>query len=99
MADAVALKSVDSITVQNWLTFEIIPRFGVFSELVADQGVLFVSETLVFFCKYVGIKHKNTSLFHPQTDAMVEKFNRTFLNMVRNHVVRDQKVRPIPTFL
>ena len=88
--EAVALKSVDSDSVQNWLSIDIIPRFGVFSELVTDQGVQFCSEKFKSFCKSVGIKQKFTSPFHPQTDGMVEKFNRTFLNMIRNYVSENQ---------
>ena len=88
--EVTALKAVDSDSIINWLTFDIIPRYGVFSELITDQGVQFVSEKFQSFCKSVGIKHKTTSPFHPQTDGMVERFNRTFLNMVRNYVSEDQ---------
>ena len=87
--EAIALKSVTSDIVQNWLTSDIIPRYGVFTELVTDQGVQFVSESFKDFCKTVGIKQKLTSPFHPQTDGMVEKFNRTFLNMIGNYVTSD----------
>ena len=88
--EIIALKTVDSESVINWLTFEIIPRFGVISELITDQGVQFISEKFKNFCKSAGIRHKTTSPFHPQTDGMVEKFNRSFLNMVRNYVCEDQ---------
>ena len=84
--EAIALKAVNSEVVQNWLINDIIPRYGVFSELVTDQGVQFVSDSFKSFCKTVGIKQKFTTPFHPQTDGMVEKFNRTFLNMIRNYV-------------
>lgn len=99
--EMIALKSVDTDAVLNWLTFDIIPRHGVFSELITDQGVQFISEKFKSFCRSVGIKHKTTSPFHPQTDGMVEKFNRTFLNMIRNYVTTDQKDWPthIPLIL
>ncbi len=42
--EVTAVKSVESDTVQSWLTNEIIPRYGCFSELITDQGVQFVSE-------------------------------------------------------
>ncbi len=84
--EAIALKSVDSINFQNWLTNEIIPCYGAISELITDQGVQFISQSFQNYCKSVGIKHKSMSPFHPQTDGMVEKFNRTFLNMIRNYI-------------
>ncbi len=88
--EAIALKTVESDAIQNWLLSDVIPRYGVFNELVTDQGVQFISRSFQDFCKNLGIKHKTTSPFHPQTDGMVEKFNRTFLNMVRNYVSENQ---------
>ncbi len=69
---------------------EIIPRYGAISELITDQGVQFISQSFQNYCKSVGIKHKTTRPFHPQTDCMVEKFNRTFLNIIRNYVSETQ---------
>lgn len=92
--EVVALKRVDSDAIINWLCSDIIPRYGVFNELVTDQGVQFVSEKFKSFCKSVGIKQRFTSPFHPQTDGMVERFNRTFLNMLRNYVCQNQKDWP-----
>ncbi len=88
--EAIALKSVDSNNVQNWLTNEIIPCYGAISELITDQGIQFISQSFQNYCKSVGIKHRTTSSFHPQTDGMLDKFNRTFLNMIRNYVLEGQ---------
>lgn len=56
-------------------------------ELLADQGmnVMFwmfegVSETL-------GIKHIKTSVYHPQTDRLVEWFHGTLKQMFKKNVV------------
>ncbi len=88
--EAISLKSVDSNNVQNWLTNEIIPHYVAISELITDQGVQFISNNFRNYFKSVGIKHKTMSPFHPQTDGMLEKFNRTFLNMIRNYVSETQ---------
>ncbi len=88
--EAIALKSVDSNNVQNWLTNDIIPRYGEISELITDQVVKFISNSFQNNCKSVGIKYKTTSPFHSQTDGMVEKCNRTFLNIIRNYVSESQ---------
>ena len=88
--EVIALKTVDAKAVQNWLTNEIVPRYGVPTELITDQGVQFVSNNFKDFCNSLGVKQKFTSPFHPQTDGMVERFNRTFLNMIRNYVNENQ---------
>ncbi len=36
------------------------------------------------------MKHRTMSSFLPQTDGLVEKWNSTFLNMIRNHVSESQ---------
>ena len=48
--EAIALKSVTAEIVQTWLTNEIIPRYGVFPELITDQGTQFESESFQNFC-------------------------------------------------
>ena len=84
--EAIAMKNVTSENIRQWLLTDIIPKYGVPNELITDQGVQFVAESFKSFCLSVGIKQRFTSPFHPQTDGMVEKFNRTFLNMLRNYV-------------
>ncbi len=71
--EVVALKSIDSNTVQDWLTDEIIPHYGVFSKLITDEGIQFVSNSFKTFCKSIGIKQKATSPFDNQTDGMFKK--------------------------
>ncbi len=39
----------------------------------------------------LGIKSIRTSVYHPQTDGLVERFNRTLKNMVRKFVKEDAK--------
>ena len=36
-------------------------------------------------CKMLGIKKLNTTAYHPQTDGMVERFNRTLKTVLRKH--------------
>ena len=88
--EAIALKSVASQDIETWMMRDIIPRYGVPNELITDQGSQFVSKSFKEFCDKLGITHRRTSPFHPMTDGMVERFNRTFLNMVRNYVDEDQ---------
>ncbi len=40
----------------------------------------------------MGIKSIRTSVYHPQTDGLVERFNRTLKNMVRKFVKEDAKI-------
>lgn len=89
--EVIALEKVDSDAIQTWLVSDVISRFGVFNELITDQGTQFVCESFKLFCKNFGIKHRTTSPFHPATDGQVERLNRSILNMLRSYVAPDQK--------
>ncbi len=43
-----------------------------------------MSRTLSKLYEHLGIKSIHTSAYHPQTDGLVERFNRTLKSMVRN---------------
>ena len=44
---------------------------------MSDQGRNFISETVRILCEKFLIIHKFSSAYHPQTNGMVERLNRT----------------------
>ena len=61
---------------------EFICRFGVPECLHTYQGRNFESDLIKEICKLLDIKKTRTSAYHPQSDGMIERFNRTLLNML-----------------
>lgn len=57
---------------------ECISRFGLFDELVSDNGTQFVATNVQAFLKANGIKHKLTSPGHPATNGEAENMVKTF---------------------
>ncbi|KAJ8346723.1 hypothetical protein SKAU_G00281240 [Synaphobranchus kaupii] len=53
------------------------PRFGSPAELHSDQGCNFESQVLAEVCKRLGVTKTRTTPLHPQSDGLVERFNRT----------------------
>ena len=49
-------------------------RHGV---LLSDRGAAFLSNLMQEVCEILGVKKNNTTAYHPQTDGLVERFNRT----------------------
>ena len=45
--------------------------------MLSDQERNFISKTIRVLCKKFLIKHKFSSPYHPQTNGMVERLNRT----------------------
>ena len=50
-----------------------------------------MSRTLRELYGLLGIKSVRTSVYHPQTDGLVERFNRTLKSMIRKFVQEDAK--------
>ena len=64
----------------------IFSRFGIPEILHSDQGWNFESTILKETCAAFGIVKSRTTSYHPQGDGMVERFNRTLLQLLRAYV-------------
>lgn len=51
--------------------------------------MVFMSKVMKDLCKLLQIKHLRTSVYHPQTDGLVERFNRTLKSMLRRTIEWD----------
>ena len=59
--------------------------FGLPAILHSDQGANFESTILRQTLGAFGIRKTRTTAYHPQGDGMVERFNRTLLQMLRSY--------------
>ena len=73
--EAFALKSVDAEHVAEAL-MTMFSRVGVPKEILTDQGTNFTSKLLAELYRLLQVKAVRTSPYHPQTDGLVERFNR-----------------------
>ena len=85
------MRNMEATTVANILVHEFISRFGVPKYLHTDQGRNFEAGLIKEICSLLDIKKTRTSPYHPQSDGMIERFNRTLLNMLSTSVGRDQR--------
>ena len=84
--EVVAVPDQKASTVAHALVQELIPRHGVPEILHSDQGKAFESEVIKELCSILGIKKVRTSPYHPQSDGLVERLNRTLLQMLSKYV-------------
>lgn len=61
-------------------------RVGIPKEIITDQGTNFTSSLLKEVYSMLGIQGVKTSPYHPQTDGLVERFNKTLKSMLRKFV-------------
>lgn len=75
--EAVVLKdktadSVASAFLKSWVC-----RFGVPSSVICDRGSAFLSEVFLGLTARLGIKVLPSSAYHPQGNALIERFHRS----------------------
>ena len=74
-----------SETIAALLVDEIICHHGVPETLLSDRGTNLLSNLMKDVCELTEIKKVNTTTCHPQTDGLVENFNRTLRAMIAKH--------------
>ena len=75
--EAFPMPDQESSTVADFLVKEVISPFGVPLLIHSDQGRNFESALFSEICHMLGMKKTRTTPYHPQSDGMVERFNRT----------------------
>ena len=75
--EAYPMRNMEATTVANILVQEFISCFGVPKYLHTDQGQNFEAGLIKEICSLLDIKKTRTSPYHPQSERMIERFNRT----------------------
>ena len=75
--EARATKDATADKVAEFLFKEIICRHGCPKIMISDNGSHFRNQVVKQLCEKYGIKHNFTSPYHPQSNGLVERFNRT----------------------
>ncbi len=88
--EAVVHRKISAKSVAEAL-FRMIFLVGILKEILTDQGTAIMSRTIQELYELLGIKSVRTSVYHPQTDGLVEQFNRTSKTMIRKFVHEDAK--------
>ena len=78
-------------TIAEVFVDHVFSRFGVPMELHSYQGRNFESEVFRETMKIMGINKTRTTPLHPQSDGMVERFNRTLLDYLSKFINEDKK--------
>ncbi len=97
--EAKALKSANAEEVAKFLYEEIICRFGAPKKIQSDQGTHFVNELIRKLTDKFRIRHSLSSPYHPQSNGLVERFNKTLCEgiakVAENIMDWDQYIQPV----
>src|ERR1043165_479849 len=89
--EAKPVKNIRAETVAKFIFEEIICRHGVPKEILSDRGTSFVNQVIDKLCENYQTKHRLTSPYRPQTNGMVERFNRTIGECIAKLVHNENK--------
>lgn len=85
MVITVASRSAATVFVDNWVL-----SYGMMTHLPTDKGLQFESKFLAAVTACLGFKHLTTTVYYPQTNFYVERFNITSVARLRHHASEHQ---------
>ena len=89
--DAYAIPNQEASPVARVLVEEFVARLGIPRQIHYYQGRNFESKGFQEMCKTMGMDKTRTTPLHPQSDGMVERFNRTTKEMLSKFVAENQR--------
>lgn len=75
-------------TATNVFIEQIFCRYGAPREILTDRGTHFTGDPFAGLMKLLGIHHKMTTAYHPQTNGLTERFNGTICRMMAKYIAR-----------
>ena len=84
--EAFPIPNQEATTVAEKLVDKVFYRFSPPEQLHSDQGCQFESLLVAEVCRLLGIQKTRTTAYHPQSDGLVERWNRTLLHSLSTYV-------------
>jgi len=84
--EAEPLASITTQQVQSFVWKDIVCRFGIPHTIITDNGRQFTDRKLVEFYESLGIRHKTSSVEHPQTNGQAESANKVIVNELKKRL-------------
>nr|KYP41867.1 Pol polyprotein [Cajanus cajan] len=81
--EAEAVATITTNNVQKFFWRNVITRFGIPYALITDNGLQFIDRHFNDFLSELGIKHKMTSVEHPQFNGQAEVANKVILKELK----------------
>ena len=86
------MPNMEASTLADIMVKEFTSRYWIPSKIHSDQGRQFTSKLFKEMCKLLQIEKTQTTLYHPESDGMVERFNRTLCTMLSAFVDENNRI-------
>jgi hypothetical protein len=74
---AKAVKDCSATTTVKFLINDVILKYGTPTCILTDNGTHFTSQLMNDLCQQLGVTHLYSTVYHPQTNGQIERFNAT----------------------
>lgn len=81
-AMAIPTKNQTAKTTAEAFFNNFVVHYGLPTRIHSDQGANFESELIRELCELTGMKKSRTTIYHPMSNGMTERFNRTLIAML-----------------
>lgn len=97
-----AVPAENEAVLAEFMVDEIFLRYGAPSEILSDRGQSFSTRMMKEVYQIFAVKHITTTSYHPQTNGLTERLNRTLSTMLAFYVSRQHddwdRYLPVVTF-
>ena len=88
--EAYTIPEFSAKTVAQKHVYEFFSRFGTPFDLHSDQGRNYESQLFKEVCELLEVNKTRLSPYHPQSNGMIERFNRTLIDMIAVYTNQNQ---------
>lgn len=89
--ETAALTSATAADVSCFLLHSVILRHGAPRVVISDRGRQFTADVVEDLLRLCGSTYRHSTPYHPQTNGLTERTNRTLTNMLSLYVSADHK--------
>ncbi|KAL4303616.1 hypothetical protein GQ457_10G009870 [Hibiscus cannabinus] len=89
--EAIATTHNDAKTVQRFIKKNIFTQFGTLRVIISDEGRHFDNRSIAAALRKLGINHKLSTAYHPQTNGQAEVSNREIKSILEKVVNPNRK--------
>jgi ribonuclease HI len=89
--EARPVSTITSATIKKFFWQQVICRFGVPKELTVDNGKQFDYQDFREYCRSIGTKLRFASVYHPQSNWVVERANGKIFSAIKKCLFEQKK--------
>lgn len=101
-AETTALPRGTAVEVAKFFIHQIVLRHGAPEVVITDRGTAFTADLMQSILRFSYTDHRKTTAYHPQTNGLTERLNKTLADMLSMYVDVEHKtwddVLPYVTF-